>query len=64
MLRLDYADIQETETVEIMVGGERCITISLNPKNMSIQIPKGGDALSISNTSGSFFLRTPDRKTI
>lgn len=61
MITMDLRNIKEVHDFEIVVDGQRCITISVNEKNLSVQIPGGVNPKSISDTEGSFFLRTKDR---
>lgn len=61
MITINIDEIKEVQSFEFVVAGKRCITISLNEKNLSLQIPGGVDSNSIANTEGSFFLRSRDR---
>lgn len=60
MLTISIVEPKELEEFEIVIAGKRQITISINPKNLSLQIPRRVNPDSISSTSNSFFLRTTD----
>lgn len=57
---IDEIEEGSSENIEIVVAGVRRITISLNKRNTSVQIPGGFKPTSISNSEVSFFGRTRD----